>query len=78
MGQPLQHGALGIDTAGIARVFARRDLIDEAPVSCQIGKVRTAAQQQRIPDRQLQMPVRGLDGAVLVATPRLLRVASMP
>jgi hypothetical protein len=42
-------------------VLAAWDFIDEAPVGLEVDEVRTAAQDQRIANRVLQVPRRALD-----------------
>src|SRR6185312_5494196 len=47
-------------------VLAADELIDKAPIHRQVVKVRTPAQQQRIPDSLFQVSVWALDRAILV------------
>ena len=75
--QGLQGRALEIEALAVARVAPADDLVDEAAIGIQIGKIARAAQQQRILDRLLEMAVRAFDRTFSCATPRLLRVGSM-
>jgi hypothetical protein len=62
---PERH-PFALDPLGVARVAEPDDPVDEAPIGSEIGEVRRAAHQERIPDRVLEMTMRALDRAVLV------------
>jgi hypothetical protein len=62
----LQRGAFGLDALAVARVAPADDLVDEAAIGHEIGKLGAAAQQECIADDALEMAVRNLDGAVLM------------
>jgi hypothetical protein len=49
--------AFGVDALGIAGVSATGDLVDKRAVCVEIVKLRRAAQQQRVSDSSLQVPV---------------------
>ena len=76
--QFLQRHPLLVDALGVARVAAANDLVDEAPPCRKIVEVARGAQQQGVGERSLEMAMRALDRAILVATPGLLRVGVMP
>lgn len=56
-----------VDPLGVADIAAADDLVDEAAVGSETIEVGSAAQQQRIGDRPLEMAVRALDRAVLIS-----------
>ena len=64
--QRLKQRPLGLNALAITRVDATDDLVEEAAIGLEIGEVVTAAQEQRITHRALEVAVRALDGAVLV------------
>src|SRR6266404_8127347 len=61
--QWLKQRPLGLNALAITRVDATDDLVDEAAIGLELGKVVTAAQEQRITHRALEVAVRALDGA---------------
>jgi hypothetical protein len=75
--QRLQRGTLKLDCPAAAGIGATDDLVDEAAIAIEVIEVAAAAQQQRLLDRHLEVPVAGLDRAVLVRDPGLFRVGTM-
>jgi hypothetical protein len=57
---------LALDAPPIAGVAAADDLVDESAVALKIVEGGRAAQQKRVGDGALEVPVRALDGAVLM------------
>jgi hypothetical protein len=51
---------------------------DEATILLERIEVAVSAQLDRLFEATLQVSIAALDGTVLMATPRLLRVATMP
>ncbi|KTS04288.1 hypothetical protein SB3_24310 [Methylobacterium radiotolerans] len=64
--QSRQDGTLAIDALGLASVAASDELVDEGAINGQVGEVGAGAQQERVGDGPLEVPVRTLDRAVLV------------
>src|SRR6185312_11443317 len=56
----------GVDPLGVAGIAAADDLVAEAAIGGEIIEVGSAAQQQGIGDRPLEMAMRALDRPVLV------------
>ena len=71
VGQMLQRRDFLGEAVGAARVPRRRDLLQERDVLLAVGKFAAAAEQQRLIDRGLEVPVRRLRVAVLVRLPRV-------
>ena len=71
VGQMLQRRDFLGEAVGAARVPRRRDLLQERDVLLAVGEFATAAEQQRLIDRGLEVPVRRLRVAVLVRLPRV-------
>src|SRR6202171_107695 len=65
--RPPQLGPLAI--VGVA---SANDLVDEAAVGIQVVEVSAATQQQCVLQRLLEMPVRTLNGAILVRNTQVI------
>ena len=61
---------LDIDQPATASVGPADDFVNELPIGSQVFEVGAAAEQERLRERGLEMPVRGLDRAVLVRDAR--------
>jgi|ERR1700733_1759102 hypothetical protein len=76
--QHLQRRALEIEPLGQPRIAPPDDLVDEAAIGIQGGKIARAAQQQRVLDRLLEMAVWAFDRTVLVRYAAVVAGRSMP
>ncbi len=71
-GQRAQRGHLGAHSGLAPPVAAGDQLVDEALPAGEFGEVAGAAQDQRLVERDLEMVVLGLDGAILVGLPGIV------
>ena len=68
--QRLQGRTLEIETLAVARIAPPDDLVDEAAIDIESGKIARPAQQQRVLDRLFEMAVGAFDRPVLDAPRR--------
>src|SRR5260370_8355659 len=66
MGRVVRSGRSKPDALAIVGVAPANDLVDETAISVQVIEVAAAAQQQCVPQRLLEMPMRTLNRAILV------------
>src|SRR5712664_352144 len=66
LGQRSEHRSLQLDSLAIVGVAPANDLVNETAISVQMIEVAAAAQQQCVPQRLLEMPMRTLNRAILV------------
>jgi len=88
--QRLKHGAPGIDTLAVMGIAPTAERVEEPAAGGEIAEVGRPAQQERIRDRPLQVPMWPLNRAILMRRaiaapsvrarwrgPRLLRLGAM-
>jgi hypothetical protein len=63
---------LQLDSLAIVGVASANDLVGKAAVGIQVVEVSAAAKEQRILQRLLEMPVRALNGAILVCDAQVI------
>jgi hypothetical protein len=61
-----ERRTLDLDQLAPSRIVPADYLVEELPVGVEVGKITRSSQQQLIAKRPLEMPVRALDGAVLM------------
>jgi len=70
--QRLKHRALGIDTLAVMGVTPATEFIEKPAIGGKIAEVGRAAQQKRIRDGPLQVPMWPLDRAILMRDPAVV------
>src|SRR5262245_4975781 len=72
LGQRIERRPLEFETLAVLGVVASNDLVDEAAIGGEIGKVARATQKQRVLEGFLQMAMSALDRTVLMRDPAIV------